>query len=147
MSASHRARRGRYDIRRTTARFADILAAVRVKPRVLMVTGAYFPETSGGGLQARAVIRALRGTRRDFAVLTTSADPSLPAHSEEDGVAIRRVHVDVAERLVAGHGAPSRLAAAFVAPVAARRHRQPARLLAKAILLVALSRSSASASC
>ena len=34
--------------------------AVRVKPRVLMVTGAYFPETSGGGLQARAVIRALR---------------------------------------------------------------------------------------
>jgi hypothetical protein len=59
-----------------------------------MVTGAYFPETSGGGLQARAVIRALRADA-DFVVLTTSADPSLPDRSDEDGIAIRRVHVDV----------------------------------------------------
>jgi len=65
-----------------------------VKPRVLMVTGAYFPETSGGGLQARAVIRALRRDA-DFVVLTTSADPSLPDRSDEDGIPIRRVHVDV----------------------------------------------------
>jgi hypothetical protein len=69
-----------------------------VKPRVLMVTGAYFPETSGGGLQARTVIRALRG-QADFSVLTTSADPSLPARSEEDRVPIRRVFVDVQSRL------------------------------------------------
>lgn len=65
-----------------------------MKPRVLMATGAYFPEASGGGLQARAVIRALRHDA-DFFVLTTSADPRLPAHSEEDGVEIRRVHVDM----------------------------------------------------
>ncbi len=65
-----------------------------MKPRVLMVTGAYFPETSGGGLQARAVIRALRHDA-DFVVLTTSADPSLPDRSDEDGIPIRRVHVDV----------------------------------------------------
>ncbi len=65
-----------------------------MKPRVLMVTGAYFPETSGGGLQARAVIRALRG-EADFVVLTTSADPALPGHAEEGGVTIRRVHVNV----------------------------------------------------
>ena len=67
---------------------------LRVKPRVLMVTGAYFPETSGGGLQARTVIRALRRDA-DFVVLTTSADPSLPDRSDEDGIPIRRVHVDV----------------------------------------------------
>ena len=62
--------------------------AVRVKPRVLMVTGAYFPELSGGGLQARAIVRAL-GDRFDFSVLTTSADRSLPGRSEEAGVPIR----------------------------------------------------------
>ena len=44
-----------HDIRRTTGAFADILARCHVKPRVLMVTGAYYPETSGGGLQARTV--------------------------------------------------------------------------------------------
>jgi glycosyltransferase involved in cell wall biosynthesis len=66
----------------------------------MMVTGAYFPETSGGGLQARAVIRALRG-KADFCVLTTSADPTLPARSKEDGVEIRRVYVDVRKRLSA----------------------------------------------
>jgi glycosyltransferase involved in cell wall biosynthesis len=85
---------------------------VRVKPRVLMVTGAYFPETSGGGLQARAVIRALRHDA-DFVVLTTSADPSLPEHSDEDGIAIRRVHVDV-QSAVSTLTAAARFAAAFV---------------------------------
>jgi len=83
-----------------------------VKARVLMVTGAYFPETSGGGLQARAVIRALRG-KADFAVLTTSSDSSLPARAEEDGVPIRRVHVDV-DSPVSKLTATARLAAAFV---------------------------------
>ena len=67
---------------------------MRVKPRVLMVTGAYFPESSGGGLQARAVVQALR-TEAEFVVLTTSTDAALPAVATEDGVSIRRVYVDV----------------------------------------------------
>jgi glycosyltransferase involved in cell wall biosynthesis len=83
-----------------------------VKPRVLMVTGAYFPETSGGGLQARAVIRALRRDA-DFVVLTTSADPALPAKTQEDGITIRRVHVDV-QRAVSKLTAAVRLVSAFV---------------------------------
>jgi len=57
-----------------------------------MVTGAYFPELSGGGLQARAVVRAL-SDRVDFAVLTTSSDPRLPRRSQEEGTPIRRVFV------------------------------------------------------
>ena len=62
-------------------------------PAVLMVTGAYFPELSGGGLQARAVVRALAGEAR-FTVLTTSIQPSLPARAVEDGVPIYRIHVN-----------------------------------------------------
>src|SRR3954470_12233307 len=85
---------------------------MRVKPRVLMVTGAYFPETSGGGLQARTVMQALRA-QADFSVLTTSADPSLPAHSDDDGVPVRRVFVDVKSRWSKATAA-ARLAAAFL---------------------------------
>jgi glycosyltransferase involved in cell wall biosynthesis len=103
-----------------------------------MVTGAYFPELSGGGLQARAVVRALRD-RVDFHVLTTSADPSLPRRSSEDGVAIRRVYVDVtraASKLTAG----LRFAAAFL-QVALRIDTVNLHGFSrKAILLVALSR-------
>jgi glycosyltransferase involved in cell wall biosynthesis len=69
-----------------------------------MVTGAYFPELSGGGLQARAIVGALRD-RVDFSVLTTSIDPSLPSRSADDGVPIRRIYVDVssaASKLMAG---------------------------------------------
>jgi len=62
---------------------------------VLMVTGAYFPELSGGGLQARAVVREL-SPEAEFIVLTTSIQPSLPAISTEEGVPIYRVHVDPA---------------------------------------------------
>jgi glycosyltransferase involved in cell wall biosynthesis len=78
-----------------------------------MATGAYFPETSGGGLQARAVVRALRGDA-EFCVLTTSADPSLPPVAEEDGVQIRRVHVDV-QSAASKATAAARLAAGFLA--------------------------------
>ena len=78
-----------------------------------MATGAYFPETSGGGLQARAVVRALRADA-DFCVLTTSADPRLPSRSEEDAVEIRRVYVDVQSR-VSKATAAARLAAEFLA--------------------------------
>jgi glycosyltransferase involved in cell wall biosynthesis len=111
---------------------------VRVKPRVMMVTGAYYPETSGGGLQARAVARALNG-EAEFVVLTTSADPALPAQSEEDGIPVRRVHVDV-------QSARSQLTAAirFAAAFARLAPRVDIVNLhgfsRKAIMLVALSR-------
>lgn len=111
---------------------------MRVKPRVLMVTGAYYPETSGGGLQARTVIRALR-SRAAFCVLTTSADASLPAVSEEDGIAIRRVHVDV-DSAVSQSTAAARLTVAF-AQLAGRFDIVNLHGFSrKAVLFVALSR-------
>jgi glycosyltransferase involved in cell wall biosynthesis len=61
---------------------------------VLMVTGAYYPELSGGGIQARTIIRALRHHAR-FAVLTTTTVRSLATRSDDDGVPVRRVFVDV----------------------------------------------------
>jgi glycosyltransferase involved in cell wall biosynthesis len=85
---------------------------MRVRPRVLMVTGAYYPELSGGGLQARGIVRAL-GREADFAVLTTSTDRSLPAMAEEDGVPIRRIYVETAHPL-SSFGAFVKLAAAFI---------------------------------
>jgi len=63
-------------------------------PRVLVVTGAYAPELSGGGLQARALVGALREHAR-FMVLTTSTDEALPKESEVDGVTVMRVAVDI----------------------------------------------------
>jgi glycosyltransferase involved in cell wall biosynthesis len=77
---------------------------MRVRPRVLMVTGAYYPELSGGGLQARALVHALRG-EADFCVLTTSTDRSLPSRAEEDGIPIRRIYVDTTSRASQGLGA------------------------------------------
>jgi glycosyltransferase involved in cell wall biosynthesis len=65
---------------------------------VLMVTGAYYPELSGGGLQARAVVQALR-SRIDFLVLTTSIQPELPARADDDGVPVYRILVRVGQRL------------------------------------------------
>jgi len=103
-----------------------------------MVTGAYYPELSGGGLQARLVVRALQRAAR-FTVLTTSIDPSLPARSNEDGVPVRRVFVNMRSR-------GSRLAAPFriiVAFLEVARRIDVVNLHGfsrKAILLVALSR-------
>jgi len=85
---------------------------MRVKPRVLMVTGAYYPELSGGGLQARRVVQALRHAV-DFSVLTTSVDPQLPTVAAEDGVPIRRVYVDITS-VLSKATAGARLALAFV---------------------------------
>lgn len=65
---------------------------------VLMVTGAYWPELSGGGLQCRTMIHALRDRFR-FRVLTTCTDPALPLVSEIEGTPVRRVPVDVSSRL------------------------------------------------
>jgi len=66
-------------------------------PGILMVTGAYFPELSGGGLQCKATINALRGRLR-FMVLTTSTDPSLRADDEVEGTPVHRAYVDVTSR-------------------------------------------------
>jgi glycosyltransferase involved in cell wall biosynthesis len=62
---------------------------------VLMVTGAYFPEVSGAGLQCRELVRQLRDAVR-ITVLTTTTDPTLPAAEERDGSPIHRVFVDPA---------------------------------------------------
>ena len=59
-----------------------------------MVTGAYYPEVSGAGLQCRELVRTLRD-RVIFTVLTTSSDPSLPSRGDVDGVPVYRVAVDV----------------------------------------------------
>jgi glycosyltransferase involved in cell wall biosynthesis len=103
-----------------------------------MVTGAYFPETSGGGLQARAVIRALHHDA-DFLVLTTSTDPSLPARSDEDGIEIRRIHVDV-RNTASTLTAAARLVSAFVGLAPRFDIVNLHGFSGKAIVLAALSR-------
>lgn len=70
------------------------MAADERVPRVLMVTGAYFPELSGGGLQCKAIVDALGG-HASFAVLTTCTDARLPSRDNVDGTPVYRVHVDV----------------------------------------------------
>ena len=64
--------------------------------RVLMVTGAYWPELSGGGLQCRTMIQALRD-HYQFEVLTTCTDRTLPAASEVEGTRVTRMYVDLAQ--------------------------------------------------
>lgn len=63
-----------------------------------MVTGAYWPELSGGGLQCRTMIRAL-GDRVRCRVFTTCTDRSLPAESVVEGTPVSRVYVDLARPL------------------------------------------------
>jgi glycosyltransferase involved in cell wall biosynthesis len=75
-----------------------------VTPRVLLVTGAYFPEISSAGVQTRDIARALGG-RAQFRVLTTAVDRSLPSHAVVDGVPVDRLAIDVdslRSRLAAG---------------------------------------------
>src|SRR5262245_18421553 len=60
--------------------------------RVLMVTGAYHPDISSGGLQSRLMASALRGTAI-VRVLTTGLDASAPRHSTLDGVEVTRIHL------------------------------------------------------
>jgi glycosyltransferase involved in cell wall biosynthesis len=66
-------------------------------PRVLLVTGAYYPEIGAAGVQCRAVAAALRG-RAQFSVLTTAVAPSLPAIDRVDDVVVHRVRLDVRSR-------------------------------------------------
>lgn len=77
-----------------------------------MVTGAYYPEVSGAGLQCRELIRMLRDRVR-VTVLTTSADPLLPAVGEVDGVPVYRVVVDLG-RLRTKLGAAICLTSTFI---------------------------------
>ena len=63
----------------------------------MLITGAYFPEKSSGGLQSQAAARALHG-RMDIVVLTTSTDPALPAHDIVERVPVSRICVDVESR-------------------------------------------------
>ncbi len=61
--------------------------------RVLLVTGAYAPEISSGGLQSQMVAQALAG-RVAFKVLTTAVDTTLPRRSVVNGVPVSRIVVD-----------------------------------------------------
>ena len=65
-------------------------------PRVLMVTGAYYPELSGGGLQCKAIVDALSSQAR-FAVLTTCTDSALSLDDDVDGTPVHRVYVDISK--------------------------------------------------
>jgi glycosyltransferase involved in cell wall biosynthesis len=60
--------------------------------RVLMVTGAYYPEISSGGLQARLVSAAMRG-EAEVRVLTTALDLTTPSYSRVDEVEVTRMHL------------------------------------------------------
>lgn len=81
-----------------------------------MVTGAYWPELSGGGLQCRTMIAALRDRFR-FRVFTTCTDPGLPSDDEVDGIPVQRAYVDLAR-------VSTKLNAAFRTLQYFRRHHQ-----------------------
>ena len=57
-----------------------------------MLTGAYHPDVSGGGVQCRSIVRALRALLQ-FTVLTTTRDATLPRDARDDGVRVVRVAV------------------------------------------------------
>jgi glycosyltransferase involved in cell wall biosynthesis len=61
---------------------------------VLMVTGAYYPEISSGGVQARSMARLL-SPHIGVSVLTTAVDASLPARDVVDDIPVSRVFIDV----------------------------------------------------
>lgn len=62
------------------------------KLRIVMVTGAYYPEVSGAGLQCRALLHAAsKGGELKFSVITTAVDRSLPPRSDDNGVAVIRL--------------------------------------------------------
>jgi glycosyltransferase involved in cell wall biosynthesis len=61
-------------------------------PRVVMLVGAYHPEVSGGGLQCRTLIHALRGSVICSVVATTRRS-DLPLRDEVDGVPVHRIVV------------------------------------------------------
>lgn len=60
--------------------------------KVLMVTGAYYPEISSGGLQTKLMAAAMRG-EAVVRVLTTALDLSTPRRSVVDDVDVTRIHL------------------------------------------------------
>lgn len=68
-----------------------------------MVTGAFHPEISSGGLQARLLASAMRGDA-EVRVLTTALDLNAPKRSMVDDVNVTRIHLR-------GLGAGSKLTA------------------------------------
>ena len=72
----------------------DRLLVTKPPVKVLMITGAYYPEISSGGEQCRTMAEHLRG-RADVQVLTTSVDRALPRHDTIDGIPVTRIRVDV----------------------------------------------------
>ena len=61
-------------------------------PRALLVTGAYAPEFSAGGMQCQAAARILQA-RTSFHVLTTATIPALTALDTIEGIPVSRVFV------------------------------------------------------
>lgn len=61
--------------------------------RVLMLTGAYYPEISGAGLQCKTLIRAAQDRALQFSVITTCRDQSLPFLDCVEGVPVYRLKV------------------------------------------------------
>ena len=60
--------------------------------KVLMVTGAYHPEISSGGLQSQLMAQAMRD-RAEVRVLTTAVDLTTPRYSTIDDVEVSRIHL------------------------------------------------------
>lgn len=85
-------------------------------PRVLLVTGAYYPEIGTAGVLCRAVAAALAGRVR-FSVVTTAVDPALPLTEVVDDVPVYRVPVDVRSPM-----SKATAAARLVWRLAERRH-------------------------
>ena len=107
--------------------------------RVLMVTGAYAPETSGASLQCRNLIRALND-RADFTVLTTSTDPSLPRQSIVEQTPVRRITVDPASRISKARAA-KHIASSFLELSRAIDLVHLHGFSQKSVLIVALARA------
>ena len=66
-------------------------------PRIVLITGAYAPELSAGGLQSQAAARAFQG-RAEVVVLTTSSNCALSLHDTVEGVPVSRIRIDVTSR-------------------------------------------------
>ncbi|MFA4991913.1 MAG: glycosyltransferase [Candidatus Omnitrophota bacterium] len=59
---------------------------------VCMVTGVFYPEISGGGLQCRTLLNAMRDHKEfNFFILTTTRDPRMPRG--EPGLKLTRIYV------------------------------------------------------
>jgi len=64
---------------------------------ICMVTGAYWPQVSGGGIQCKTIVDAL-GADVECLVLTTCTTPGLPPVEKVGWATVHRVFVDPAKR-------------------------------------------------